>query len=141
MALEEVSAVTWIAPNPFGEPTAYLLVHPVGLAGVDGLLEAVQGFGLRRLDTGAEMMWVGPDTLVAALRGDRAGLWRGPDLWWSQPVTDEWTGTAIARRYIVLVVGDEPLVDDDAAGLSTYLGRTEHVHAGLIKIRLKVTDQ
>lgn len=87
------------------------------------------------------MMWVGTDDLVASLRGDRVTLWRGAEPWWAHHVSDEWTGAAIGRRYVVLVVGSDAITRTDPVELSAYLTRRERVHAGLVKIRLRVTDQ
>lgn len=140
---EALDGVTWISPNPFNEATAYLLLHPLtdGPLIPDGVQALSTELGLRRLDRDAEMMWVGTDTLVAALHGTRVGLWRGTRPWWSHAVTDAWTAAAIARRYIVLVVGTTPLCGEDSRAVSAYLGRHDQTYAGLVKIRFRLEDQ
>jgi hypothetical protein len=142
--MDALEGVTWTAPNPFDESAAYLLLHPVSATSApgDGVRQVADGLGLRRLDREAEMMWVGTDVLAASLRGERVDLWNGArSSWWSQWVTDEWTGAAIARRYIVLAMGITPLLDKDAKAVSAYLRHSDRVYAGLVKIRLRVTDQ
>ena len=140
---DALKGITWIAPNPFDEPTAYLLLHPPSGGGAldDGVRRAAAELGLRRLDREAEMMWVGTDALAASLRGDRVELWSRSRSWWSQSVNDDWTGTAIARRYIVLTLGTVPLLGEDATAVSAYLRHSDRVYTGLVKIRLRVTDK
>lgn len=128
----------WSAPNPFGEPTAFVLIHPIG-APDDGTLGAAIGsLGLKRLDGDGDILPIGTDHLYASLKAMRVELCRPDGVWMSHPVTDEWTGNAIGRRYIVLVVGTEPLPDDaDADAISAYLANRESVYTALVKIRVR----
>ena len=90
----------WSAPNPFGEPTAFALVHPVG-GNDDGTLgRAIDGLGLKRLDDDGDILPIGTDTLYASLKARNVELCAADGVWMSHPVTDEWTGNAIGRRYI-----------------------------------------
>jgi hypothetical protein len=137
----DIGAAGWVAPNPFGEPTAYILVHPIDGVGGDELGTTAQGLGFKRLDAEGDIMWVGTDTLLAALRAMQVEFWSGDSIWVRHAVTDDWTGAAIARRYVVLVIGTAPLTaDPDGSAIAAYLSNRESVHAGLVKIRLNVTD-
>lgn len=128
----------WSAPNPFGEPTAFALVHPVGAADDGTLAEVITGLGLKRLDADGDILPIGTDHLYASLRALRVELCTPEGIWLGHPVTDEWTGCAIGRRYIVLAVGTEPLVDDAGPDeISAYLARRESVYSALVKIRVR----
>ena len=137
----DLGAATWVAPNPFGEPTGYVLVHPLDETGIDTLVETAERLGLKRLDAEGDIMWVGTDTLLAALRARQFEFWAGDDLWMRHPVPDTWTGVAIARRYVVLVIGTAPLAPDpEGVVISEFLSRRDGAYTGLVKVRLKVTD-
>ena len=139
--MASIGTAAWIAPNPFEEPTAYIMVYPTGDAGTEELTTTAQSLGLRRLDTEGDIMWVGTDTLVAALRAMQVEFWAGDTVWLRHAVTDDLTGAAIARRYVVLVIGTTPLrAEPDGEMIAAYLSDRHRVHAGLVKIRLKVTD-
>lgn len=134
-----IGLTAWTAPNPFGEPAAYLLVHP--LVGAPGtvLSEAVDELGLKRIDESGDILPIGTDTLYASLRGMQVELCTADGVWLSLPVTDDWTGNAIGRRYIVLALGTTPLASDaDAEAISAYLADPESVYAGLVKIRMRI---
>lgn len=133
--------VTWIANNPFGEPSAYLLVHPKEEIDADGFLSMAEHMGFKRLDGEGDITWVGTETLLAALRARQVEFWAGERLWMRHPVTDDWTGAAIARRYVVLAIGTTALPDDpDDEDIAAYLAERTSVYPGLVKIRLKVTE-
>ncbi|GAA1856909.1 hypothetical protein ACFQZV_02980 [Microbacterium koreense] len=137
----DVGLTTWSAPNPFGEPTAYVLVHPLTRSDDGPLLEAITGMGLKRLDTDGDILPIGTDVLFASLRALRVELSTPSGVWLSQPVTDDWTANAIGRRYVVLVVGTEPLRDDaDAEALTSYLADRTSIFAALVKIRVRVEN-
>lgn len=140
--IPNLNAFTWSSPNPFGEDTAYLLLTPgEAEVGVE-LAELANYLGLKPMGFGGDIPWVGTDYLCVALRGVFADLWAGDHSWLKIPVTDSWTGHAIGRRYIVMVVGTGATGDDmSAEEISTYLRSSEGVSAGLVKIRLRVTDQ
>lgn len=133
-----IGVTAWSAPNPFGESTAFLLVHPT-VESDDGLLSlAIAGLGLKRLDDAGDILPIGTDVLYASLKALRVELCRPQGVWMSHPVTDEWIGNAIGRRYIVLAVGTTPLADDaDAHAISAYLADKENVYAALVKIRVR----
>lgn len=135
----DIGVAAWSAPNPFGEPTAYLLVHPVDAAADETLTAAITALGLKRLDADGDILPIGTDTLYASLRGLRVELCTDDEIWLSRPVTDGWTGNAIGRRYIVLATGTRPLPDDaDAEAIAAYLADRENVYAGLVKIRVRI---
>lgn len=137
----EVGLTTWSSPNPFGEPTAYVLVHPLTSPDDGSLAEAVGGMGLKRLDADGDILPIGSEILSASLRARRVELCTPAGVWLDQPVTDDWTANAIGRRYVVLVVGTEPLSEDaDAEALSAYLADREHAYAALVKIRVRVEN-
>lgn len=137
-ATSRVGMTTWSAQNPFGEPTAFALVHPVGAPDDGELAAAIATLGLKRLDAGGDILPVGTDVLFASLRARKVELCTPQGVWQEHPVTDEWTGMAVGRRYIVLVVGVAPLAEDaDAAAIAAYLADREHVHTGLVKIRVR----
>lgn len=135
----DIGLTAWSAPNPFGEPTAFVLVHPLRTVDDGTLADAIARLGLKRLDAEGDILPIGTDTLYASLRALQVELCTSAGVWLAHPVTDEWTGHAIGRRYIVLVVGTAPLGDDaDAAAISTYLAEHERVFTGLVKIRVRV---
>lgn len=137
-----VGSALWVAPNPFGEPTAYLLVHPRSDAAAPPLGAVAGTLGLKRIDEPGDILPVGTDVMVAALRGLHVDLWAGDRRWLELPVGDSWTAAAVGRRYIVLVIGSEPQDEvADADQIAAYLGEPGRVRTGLVKIRLKVTDQ
>jgi hypothetical protein len=138
VAAAEIGMTTWSAPNPFGEPTAFVLVHPIAAPDDGTLAEAIAHLGLKRLDASGDILPIGTDTLYAALRALRVELCDGDGVWLSRPVTDDWTGCAIGRRYIVLAIGGAPLSDEaDARAISAYLADRTAVHAALVKIRVR----
>lgn len=141
-----IATAAWIAPNPFGEPTSYLLVHPDADSRAGAALVATaESLGLKRLDEDGDIPWVPTERLVVALRGIHADLWAGPaeaqERWLSVLVPDAWTAAAVGRRYVVLVIGDAagPEVMD-AEAIAEYLTHPEQVRTGLVRIRLKVTE-
>jgi hypothetical protein len=139
--MANIGIVAWIAPNPFGEPTAYLMVYPTEDVGTEELASTAKSLGLRSLDTAGDIMWIGTDTLVAALRAMQIELWTGDKIWLRHTVTDDLTGAAIARRYAVLVVGTAPLdAEPDAEAIAAYLSERQRVFAGLVRLRLRMTD-
>jgi hypothetical protein len=139
--MANIGIVAWIAPNPFGEPAAYLMVYPTEDAGSEELACSAKSLGLRSLDTEGDIMWVGTDTLVAALRAMQIELWATDKIWLRHTVTDDLMSAVIARRYIVLVVGTAPLdAEPDAEAIVAYLSDRQRVFAGLVRIRLKITD-
>lgn len=146
--LDVVTAITaaiglasWISTNPFGEPTAYLLAYPQNDDAVAVLAADAERFTFKRLDAEGDILWVGTDTLQAALRAMQVEFWSGDDVWARHPVGDEWTGAAIARRYVVLVIGTAVTdANSDGIAIADYLSQRDQVFTGLVKIRLKVTD-
>lgn len=134
----DAGLTTWSAPNPFGEDTAFVLVHPISAPDDGTLREMATSLGMKRLDADGDILPIGTDTLYASLRAMRVELCTSEGVWLSHPVTDDWTGHAIGRRYIVLAIGTEPLSDDaDGAAISTYLGNREQVYTALVKIRVR----
>ena len=139
--IADIGAAAWIAQNPFDEPTAYFLVHPLDDVASEELGTTAQRLGFKRLDADGDIMWVGTDTLLVALRAMQAEFWAGESIWIRHSVTDDWTGVAIARRYVVLVIGTAPLTaDPDGQAISEYLLDRQSIHAGLVKVRLKITE-
>lgn len=133
-----IGLTTWSAPNPFGEPTAFVLVHPVDGEDDGTLAAASESLGLKRLDADGDILPIGTDTLYASLRALQVELCTPRGVWLIQPVTDDWTGHAIGRRYIVLAVGTAPLAGDaDARAISAYLADRETVHTALVKIKVR----
>ena len=137
----DLNTFVWTALNPFEEETSFLLLTPGSEAVGEELRVVADSLGLQRMDSGSDIPWVGTDHLAVALRGAMADLWTGDHSWVRIPTSDTWTGNAIARRYIVLTVGTRVTGDAmDAEEISAYL-QGEDVFAGLVKIRLRVTDQ
>lgn len=135
----DIGLTAWSAPNPFGEPTAFLLVHPVATADDGTLADAVARLGMKRLDAEGDILPIGTDTLYASLRAMRVELCTPESVWLTRPVTDDWTGNAIGRRYIVLVIGVTPLAEDATAeAISAYLADLENVYTALVKIRVRI---
>lgn len=134
-----IGLTAWSALNPFGEPTAFLLVHPVAGADDGTLADAVARLGMKRLDAEGDILPIGTDTLYASLRAMSVELCTADGVWLSRPVTDDWTGNAIGRRYIVLVIGVTPLAEDAGSEqISAYLGQLENVFTALVKIRVRI---
>lgn len=140
-AQPELSLTVWSAPNPFGEPSAFALVHPTE-ASADTAVESIgEQLGLKRLDAAGDIPWVGTDTMYASLRAMRVELCAGSDVWIDSEVTDSWTGNAVARRYVVLAVGKDPLPEEvDAEAIAEYLTHQDRVYTGLVKIRLRTAQ-
>ncbi len=136
-----IGIAAWVAPNPFGEPTAYLMVYPTEDVGREELAATAKNVGLRSLDTEGDIMWVGTDTLAAALRAMQIELWAHDKIWLRHTVTDHLTGAAIARGYVALVVGTVPLnAEPDAEVIAAYLSDRQRVYAGLVRVRLTADD-
>ncbi|WP_424465854.1 hypothetical protein [Pseudoclavibacter helvolus] len=142
--MTDLALTTWSAPNPFGEPTAFALVHPVAGSepsqeGAEGrVAEIVSGLGMKRLDASGDILPIGTDVLYASLRALKVELCTPSGVWLDQAVSDEWTGHAVGRRYVVLAVGARPLSDDAGAReISEYLAETNGIHAALVKIRVR----
>lgn len=143
--LADLALTTWSAPNPFGEPTAFVLAHP--LAPQDrpeaeaenvGVESIVERLGMKRLDASGDILPIGTDVLFASLRALKVELCTPQGVWLEQSVSDEWTGHAVGRRYIVLAVGAQPLpLDADAHAISAYLRQADGIHAALVKIRVR----
>ncbi|GAA2373071.1 hypothetical protein [Dactylosporangium salmoneum] len=134
----DVGVTAWSAPNPFGEPTAFVMVHPSTAPDDGTFADAVEHLGLRRLDAGRDILPIGTDTLYASLKAMRVELCTPDRVWLSHQVTDEWTKNAIGRRYIVLVIGTAPLSGGaDADAISAYLADRTSVYAALVKIRVR----
>lgn len=80
-----------------------------------------------------------PDRMFASLRARKVELCVNGDVWIEHPVTDDWTGNAYGRRYVVLIMGTGLLEDDaDSESISAYLKQRDSVYASLLKIRLRV---
>lgn len=138
MSTVDVGMTAWSAPNPFGEPTAFVLVHPIEAPDDGPLADAVARLGLRRIDAEGDILPIGTDTLYASLHGLRVELCTADGVWLRHAVSDDWTGHAIGRRYVVLAIGTAPLdADADATAISAYLADATNVHAALVKIRVR----
>lgn len=142
---EKTGCALWVARNPYGEESAYLMLYPDGPP--EGVAEnqeiggLAHSLGLMPLAEPSEIPFVATDTLCVALQGALATLWAGDRQWLTLPVTDEWTGRAIARRYIVLVIGTRIHHGNmDSQQIATYLSHREAIHLGLVRIRLRVED-
>jgi hypothetical protein len=134
----DLGMTTWSAPNPFGEPTAFVLVHPIATPDDGTLARASTDLGLRRLDASGDILPVGTDRLYASLGARRVELCTPRGVWLDRRVSDDWTGHAIGRRYVVLAIGTAPLPGDaDARAISGYLADRESVHAALVQIRVR----
>ena len=139
VAPHNVNTFSWTAPNPFGESTAFLLLTPGDEETVAELQAAVEQLGLKPIGFSGDMPWVGTDILAVALRGPVADFWSGDHSWLKVQVSDAWTGDAIGRRYVVLAAGSQITGDEmSSQEISRYLQGS--VHAGLVKIRLRVSN-
>lgn len=135
---QRIGITTWSAPNPFGEPTAFALVHPLGDSAPQALTDAIEQLGLKRIDAEGDILPIGTDTLYASLRAMKVELCTSEGVWIDHSVTDEWTGNAIGRRYIVLAIGVDPLSEQaDPAAISEYLAQRDRVYTALVKIRVR----
>lgn len=145
MTESSFGATAWTSANPFGEPTSYLLVHPLGgseTSGSKSLKTIIDNTELTELSAGREIPFIDPGKMAVSLHGLRATLWNGTDEWITFPASDSWTGDAIGRRYIVLVVGTKPTSAElDAQQLSEYLQQPEGLFTALVRIRLRATEQ
>lgn len=139
----QVGSVLWVAPNPFGESTAYLMLYPesdqVSDDAKDSLKELSKTLGLKKFDEDGDIPFLGKQVLEVGLHGTLATLWAGDHEWLTVAVSDQWTAQAIARRYIVLVVGSSPHARSmDAEQIADYLRASEGIYLGLVRIRLRV---
>jgi len=130
-----VGVVDWLASNPFGEPTAFLLLHPL-VPGSSALAVLAGELGLSSIDNRQDMPRVGTDTLVGRLSDSGAELRRQEDVWIRQAVDDRWLTAARDRGYIVLTVCTHMLESDAGASRSMveYLSHRKHVHAALVNV-------
>ncbi|WP_315584565.1 hypothetical protein [Actinomyces viscosus] len=151
------NVISWVATNPFGEAAAYLLVIFSESTRLD-LREQASNLGLKALDAGGEMTIIGTDALSISLQGPQVAAHREGRIWFTHPVADTWTAAAIARRYIVLVMGDQPwpprgrdssaLSDNDpvsgertsARDVSSYLRDHDNLFTGLVRVQLRMTS-
>ena len=86
-----------------------------------------------------DIPFLGKQVLEVGLHGTLATLWAGDHEWLTVAVSDQWTAQAIARRYIVLVVGSSPHARSmDAEQIADYLRASEGIYLGLVRIRLRV---
>lgn len=139
--MQNVRSFTWSAPNPFGEQTAYILLAPTDASSAETLEELSSWLGLQALAFGGDIPWVGTDYLNVALKGPIADLGVGSQTWLQVSVSDRWTGNAIGRRYVVLAVGTVPVSEEmNEEQIATYIQKDEQIRAGLVRIRLRVTD-
>lgn len=142
---DKTGCALWVARNPYGEESSYLMLYPDTAGGplkvnaeISGL---AQSLGLMPLTEPSEIPFVNGDTLRVALQGALATLWAGNRQWLTIPVTDQWTGYAIARRYVVLVIGTRAFDGSmDSEQIANYLAHREDIHLGLVRIRLRVED-
>ncbi len=139
----EVGSVLWVAPNPFGESTSYLMLYPdaaeVSDAARASMRDLATTLGLKKYEEDGDIPFIGTDTLDVGLHGALATLWAGSQEWLTVAVSNQWTAQAIARRYIVLVVGATPHAGGmDAQQISDYLREADEVSLGLVRIRLRV---
>lgn len=144
-AEENLAATLWVAPNPYGQETAYLLLYPDSPSrpGHDNsqVSALADSFGLEPMAESREIAFVPTDTLCVALQGAVATLWAGDRKWLTFPATDEWTGRAIARRYIVLVMGSAPHIGEiGAEQIARYLSNAAAIRLGLVRIRLRIEE-
>lgn len=139
--VSDLNSFSWVAPNPFGELTPFLLLTPGNEKGRARLNAFAAGLELQPIDSGQEMAWIGTDYLTVALRGLAAELGTEDNPWLNVPVPDQWTSAALSRKYVVLAVGDRITADDmDTEQISAYIRQEQSVRAALVKIRLRVTD-
>ena len=154
--------ITWGATNPCGEAAAYRLVIFSESTRLD-LREQASNLGLKALDAGGEMTIIGTDALSISLQGPQVAAHCEGRTWFTHPVADTWTAAAIARRYIVLVMGDQPwpprerdsegtssvLSDNDSApgarttgarDVSSYLRDHDNLFTGLVRVQLRMTS-
>lgn len=140
--IPDLNSFAWTAPNPFGDPTPFLLLTPGNEVGIGRLEEFAEALDLQPIGSGGEMPWVGTDYLSVALRGLVADLGTENGSWLKVPVSDQWTSTALSRKYTVLAVGrtiTKGEMENDE--ISEYLRAAPPVRAALVKIRLRVTDE
>lgn len=129
----------WTAPNPFAEPTSYALVHPYTAEAGTGLARTAAELGLRRVDEARDILPLGTDIMYVSLRAQQVEFCIADEVWVRHPVPDDWTGNAVGRRYVVFVLGTEPLPDDsDADTIAAYLKQHGSIYSALVKIRLRV---
>ena len=109
------------------------------------------------------MTIIGTDALSISLQGPQVAAHCEGRTWFTHPVADTWTAAAIARRYIVLVMGDQPwpprerdsegtssvLSDNDSApgarttgarDVSSYLRDHDNLFTGLVRVQLRMTS-
>ncbi|MEV4510686.1 hypothetical protein AB0K00_17160 [Dactylosporangium sp. NPDC049525] len=137
----DIGMTAWSALNPFGEPTAFVLVHPISAHDDGTFADTIAALGLRRLDVDGEILPIGTDVLYASLRAMRVELCTPAGVWLSHDVTDDWTANAVGRRYIVLAIGTAPLAADaDAGAVAAYLADRASVHTALVRIRVRFDE-
>lgn len=120
--MAELIAATWIAEDQEGRDAAHLLLTPLS-AGHEGALQPLAaGWGLapeggETPPFAAVTAYVNP--LMVTIEGVRLAVRR------------QWSSLARSRGQVVLVVGEEPRADEDAA---TYLAAATQVYVGLASV-------
>ncbi len=143
-AAAPIGSSLWVAPNPYGEEAAFLLLHPEADEGAaaptrERLALLAQRLGLRDVAASGEIPILAGDGIRVALRGAVATLWLGERQWLTFQVPDVWTSAALARKYVVLVIGENAAPAElDAEQVSTYIRQAAGLHLGLVRTLVRV---
>lgn len=132
-----VEVTTWVASNPFGEATAFLLLCPAGEKDLAVMPDIAAALGLLRTDHERDIPWVGTDFLAWRVNNNaELELRVGERVWLSSPVTEAWAAEAHRRRYLVLAIGREvyPFDSRDAELVASYVQQPDRIFAGLVKL-------
>lgn len=129
----EIGITAWTAPNPFGEVSPYLLLHPRDDTSVRRLPEIAADVGMLPASRSSDIPRIGTDHLYLVLSPHRFALRSQEAVLIEHIVSDDWLAAARERRYVVLAIGIDPIQDEESRGeVMDYLAHRERIFAGLV---------
>ena len=129
----EIGITAWTAPNPFGETCAYLLLHPRDDLTAERLPEIAAGLGMLPASRSSDIPRIGTDHLFLLLAKSRFQVRSADTVLVEHVVSDDWLAAARERRYAVLAIGLDRMVDEESrSGVADYLAHRDRLLAGLV---------
>lgn len=130
-----IGLIAWVAPNPFGETAAYLLLHPRDQLTAQRLPDLADGLGMLPADRAADIPRIGTDHLFVLLAEHRFEMRSEQGVLVEHIVSDDWLAAARERRYVVLAIGRELMEGEEIRGqVAAYLARRDRLLAGIVNL-------
>lgn len=130
-----IGLTAWLAPNPFGETSAFLLLHPRDDATAAQLTTLALEMGLAHLDGPSDIPRIGTDTLSIVLSDTSFQVRTADTVLVEHIVSADWLDAARQRSYIVLAMGSERMADEESSeSVRAYLSRHDAVSAGIVQL-------